>query len=119
MSLKLVWRFLLSHPVRSILTCGSVVVAVFLLCVLRTTVVALGSSIQAAAANRLVVQSSVSLFVPLPLSYQPKIEEVAGVEHVIKWDLVRRLLRGPQELLRAVRGRRRTDPRGLPRDGHR
>ncbi len=85
MSLKLVWRFLLSHPVRSILTCGSIVVAVFLLCVLRTTVVALGSSIEAAAANRLVVQSSVSLFVPLPLSYQPKIEQVDGIEHVIKW----------------------------------
>jgi len=85
MPLGLVPRFLLSHPVRSLLTLASIVVAVFLVALLRTIVVSLDAGVQAASANRLVVQSAVSLFVNLPQSYQPRIESVEGVEVVAKW----------------------------------
>ncbi len=75
----LVWRYLLSHPLRSALTMASIVVATFLLCVLRSVIGALDAGIDAAAANRLIVQSAVSLFVELPHAYQPKIEAVEGI----------------------------------------
>ena len=82
---KLVARYLTKHPVRSLLTLGSMVVAVFLLCMLRSLVVALEAGVKGAKSNRLWVQSAVSLFVELPLSYQPKIAEVEGVENTCKW----------------------------------
>jgi putative ABC transport system permease protein len=82
---RLVLRSLLAHPVRSGLTFGSVAVAVFLLCVLRSGVAGLTKTVEAAATNRLWVQSAVSLFVDLPLSYQGKLESVPGVQWVCKW----------------------------------
>ncbi len=85
MLFRLVWRNVLAHPLRSILTFLSVVLAVFLVCVLRAAVVGLSSSVEQAASNRLWVQSAVSLYVELPLSYESKIAAVEGVEAVSKW----------------------------------
>lgn len=85
MPVRLLWRNLLGHPLRSLLTAGSVAVAVFLICVLHAAVTGLSRSIDAAASNRLVVQSAVSLFVDLPLAYQQKLEAVSGVEAICKW----------------------------------
>ncbi len=82
---KLVLRNSLHHPVRSILTVLSLTVALFLLCTLRAVSVSLDASVQDSAANRIMVQSAVSLFVDLPLSYQAKIEAVDGVDSVCKW----------------------------------
>jgi len=82
---KLVWRQILGHPVRSLLTVGAVFVGVFLLCMLRSVVVALNAGVDAASAARLMVQSSVSLFVSLPISYKDRIDQVEGVEAVSKW----------------------------------
>jgi len=82
---RLIIRNILSHPLRSTLTVGSVFVAVFLLCVLSATTKALTSTVDNAATNRLWVQSAVSLFVDLPLSYGPKIREVDGVETMCRW----------------------------------
>lgn len=84
MPLGLVWRNLLAHRVRSALTMLSVVIAVFLVCTLRSLVVALAAGVDASAQNRLVVQSAVSLFVSLPLAYQGKIEQVDGVAQTCK-----------------------------------
>lgn len=70
---------------RTFLTMGSLVVAIFLLCVLRALVVSLDAGVQAAASNRLVVQSAVSLFVDLPTAYQGKIEAVNGVGSTTKF----------------------------------
>ncbi|MEM7245009.1 MAG: FtsX-like permease family protein [Acidobacteriota bacterium] len=82
---KLVLRHLSAHPIRSLLTFGSVTLAVFLLCVLQATVSGLTSTIEKAATNRLIVQSAVSLFVDLPLNYQQKIETVDGIDWVCKF----------------------------------
>jgi putative ABC transport system permease protein len=83
--LKLVRRNLLRHPVRSLLTMGSLVVALFLLCFLTSVVTTLEAGVQAASSKRLWVQSAVSLFVQLPTSYQAKIDSVPGVRRSCMW----------------------------------
>jgi putative ABC transport system permease protein len=84
--LRLVGGNLLKHPVRSVLTVLSLAIAVFLLCALRTLLVALDAGVRSAAVNRIIVQSSVSLFVYLPESYEAKIRLVAGVEEIVRWN---------------------------------
>ncbi len=83
--LRLVLRYLTRHPLRFVLTVLSMGVAVFLLCLLRSLVVALDSGVRAAASNRLVVQSAVSLFVDLPEAYEGKIRSVEGVDEVTRF----------------------------------
>lgn len=80
----LLFKNLGSHPFRTFLTLGSLVIAVFLLCFLRATLMALEAGVAGAASNRIMVQSAVSLFVDLPVSYQGKIEGVEGVQHTCK-----------------------------------
>jgi len=82
---RLVLRNLIKHPFRSLLTIGSLVVALFLMCFLRTVVTALAAGVEAADSKRLWVQSAVSLFVDLPTSYQSRLEGVDGVAMVGKW----------------------------------
>jgi putative ABC transport system permease protein len=82
---KLIRRSLLRHPVRTLLTIGSLAVAVFLLCFLRSLVTTLESGVAAAAQQRLWVQSAVSLFVDFPVAYQAKIEAVEGVRRTCKF----------------------------------
>lgn len=82
---KLLWRNVAGHPVRSLLTVGAVAVAVFLITVLQAVTSGLSRTLDASAANRLLVQSAVSLFVDLPLSYQQKMQSVDGVEAICKW----------------------------------
>jgi putative ABC transport system permease protein len=84
--LHLVWRNLTKRKARFLLTAGSLAIAIFLLCLLRSLVVALEAGVKAAAADRLIVQSKVSLFVYLPQSYGPKIASVEGVERVMRWN---------------------------------
>lgn len=81
----LVRRNLTRHPLRSFLTTSSIMIAVLLLCVLQGVLGALQLGLEQQKANRLIVQSAVSLFVSLPLSYQSKIEAVEGVDGVCKW----------------------------------
>lgn len=95
MPFKLVWRNILAHPIRSVLTFGSVVVAVFLLCVLNATTRALTSTTERATTNRLVVQSAVSLFVDLPLAYESRIATISGVEKICKWQWFGGIYRDP------------------------
>ncbi|QDV09903.1 Macrolide export ATP-binding/permease protein MacB [Planctomycetes bacterium Poly30] len=83
--LRLVWRNLWRRKLRTFLTVGSLVVAFFLLCTLRTLVTTIQSGADAASASRLIVQSAVSLFVDLPQSYQTKIQSVPGIEGISKW----------------------------------
>lgn len=82
---KLLFRNVLGHPMRSFLTIGSVAVAVFLVCILHAVTAGLRSTVSAASADRLLVQSAVSLFVDLPLSYQQKMAGVPGIEAICKW----------------------------------
>ncbi len=82
---RLVGRQLTRHPIRSVLTVGSLTVAIFLLCLLRSLVTTLEAGVDAADSRRLWVMSSVSLFADLPLNYQRKIEQVEGVANTCKW----------------------------------
>jgi putative ABC transport system permease protein len=82
---RIVLRNLFKHPLRFLLTVGSLVIALFLLCTLRTLLTTMRAGLEVAQANRLWVQSAVSLFVDLPLSYQSKIEQVAGAERVARF----------------------------------
>lgn len=82
---KLIRRSLLRHPVRTLLTIGSLAVALFLLCFLRALVTTLEAGVASANQQRLWVQSAVSLFVDLPISYQAKIEGVEGVRRSCKF----------------------------------
>jgi putative ABC transport system permease protein len=84
-SFKLIRRNLGKHKVRSGLTVASIVVAIFLLCVLRSLIVALNAGVRGAKRDRLVVQSAVSLFVGLPISYQEKIARIPGVKSLCKF----------------------------------
>ena len=77
-SFRLVRRNVTQHPLRALLTVGSLVVAIFLLCMLRSLIVALNSGVKDAQSNRYWVQSAVSLFVNLPLSYQQKINAASS-----------------------------------------
>lgn len=83
---RLITKNLLKHKLRVILTIGSIAVAIFLLCVLRSLVVALDAGVREAASNRLVVQSKVSLFVYMPESYKGQLERVDGVMRVVRWN---------------------------------
>ncbi|MBI1382059.1 MAG: FtsX-like permease family protein [Planctomycetaceae bacterium] len=81
---SLLLRHLLARPVRTALTFLSLVIAFFLVCFLKSVVGALGAGVEAASQSRLIVQSAVSLFVNLPVSYQSKIDGVVGVERTCK-----------------------------------
>jgi putative ABC transport system permease protein len=83
---RLVRKNLFKHKLRAILTIASLAVAIFLLCVLRSMVVALDAGVRQAQANRIVVQSSVSLFVYLPESYTAKLRQVEGVQDICSWN---------------------------------
>lgn len=83
---RLIRKNLFKHKIRAILTIASLAVAIFLLCVLRSLVVALDAGVRSAEANRLIVQSSVSLFVYLPDSYFEKLQQIEGVDSVCRWN---------------------------------
>lgn len=83
---RLVTKNLLKHKLRFALTVASLAVAIFLLCVLRSLVVAMNAGVADAAANRVIVQSKVSLFVLLPQSYGPKLAQVDGVDALVRWN---------------------------------
>lgn len=83
--IKLIIGNLLAHPLRNILTTGAVFFAVALLGLMHGIVTSLSASVEQASQKRLWVQSAVSLFVDLPLSYESKIDGVEGVEFTSKW----------------------------------
>ncbi len=76
---RLAVRHLTTHWVRSGLTVTAMIFATFLLCFVISVVTSLAQAVDTAAANRLVVQSAVSLYVDLPLDYQAKIASIPGV----------------------------------------
>ena len=83
------WVLLFAHArrnrLRSLLTVGSVAVALFLYCSLRTVITSIEATVKDASAHRLIVQSAVSLFMHLPISVKPKIEATPGVKAVTHW----------------------------------
>lgn len=82
----MIWKLLLRnafrHRLRALLTVFGVAVAVLAFGLLRTLVDAWYAGASAAAANRLVVRSAISLTFALPIAYGEKIRAVEGVRAV-------------------------------------
>lgn len=80
--LKILLRNSLRHPLRSSLTVLAVAVAILAFGLLRTVIDAWYAGVQASSAARLVTRNAISLTMPLPLSYAPRIRQVEGVARV-------------------------------------
>ncbi len=82
--LKLVYKNMLRHKLRSSLTVIGIAIAVLAFCLLRTVVTAWNVGVEATAADRLVVRDRVSFIFPLPLAYAERIKNVPGVD-MVSW----------------------------------
>jgi putative ABC transport system permease protein len=80
--LKLIFKNLLRHKLRSFLTIIGIAIAVIAFGLLRTVVTAWNAGVEASAANRLITRHSVSFIFPLPLSYRDRIAQVQGIDQV-------------------------------------
>ena len=67
---------------RTVLTAGSFLVALFLFGLLMTIKSALSSGVDVAGADRLVVRNKVSLIMPLPFAYKEQIRQIPRVADV-------------------------------------
>ena len=92
----LVRRNLWRHPIRSFLTFGFAVLALFLLVFLRSAVTTLETAARSAAKNRIVVQSATSLFVYMPMNYREKLAAIPGVEAASPWNWIGGFYQEPQ-----------------------
>ncbi|MDA8086471.1 MAG: FtsX-like permease family protein [Nitrospiraceae bacterium] len=79
---KIILKNAFRHKTRTLLTIGSVVIALVAFGLLRTVVSAWYAGVAASSATRLVTRNSISLTFPLPLSYKDKIRQVKGVTDV-------------------------------------
>lgn len=84
-SFKLVWRNIARRPLRALLTIGSLMIAIFLICGLRTLITTINAGVENADSRRLAVMSATGLFVELPMHYQAKIDRIPGVELTTKF----------------------------------
>lgn len=79
---KLIFKNALRHKLRTLLTILGITIAVIAFGLLRTVVTVWYSSVDAAAANRLITRQAVSFIFPLPYAYKEKIKSVPGVREV-------------------------------------
>lgn len=80
--LKLIYKNLFRHKLRSFLTILGIAVAIFMYGFVSTVVTAWSYGVDAAAADRLVTRHAVSFIFPLPYSYRDQIAQVPGVSKV-------------------------------------
>jgi putative ABC transport system permease protein len=73
---------LLRRKVRTTLTLGSFVVALFLYGLLVTIRFAFAGGVEAAGADRLIIINKVSIIQPLPLAYRQRILRVPGIKEI-------------------------------------
>ncbi len=77
--LPFIFRNLTRKKTRTVLTIGSIAVALFLFGLLAIIEKGLNAGVDVAGANRLVVRNRISLIQPLPLSYQERLRQIAHV----------------------------------------
>ena len=77
--LPFILRNLKRKKTRTILTVGSIAVALFLFGLLVTIETGLNAGVDVAGADRLVVRNRISLIQPLPLSYQQRLRQISHV----------------------------------------
>jgi putative ABC transport system permease protein len=73
------------NRLRTLLTVGSVAIAIFLFCLLRSVVTGIEATVSKVSSTRVITSSAVSLFVNLPVSMWGKIRAVEGVRAVTHW----------------------------------
>ena len=78
--LPLVWKNLWRRKIRTTFTLLSIFVAFLLFGLLMTIRMAFTFGVDIAGADRLVLIHKVSLIMPLPVSYEPRLQTVPGVE---------------------------------------
>ncbi len=78
--LPLIWKNIWRRKVRTIFTLLSIFVAFLLFGILMTIRAAFSLGIELAGVDRLVVIHKISLIMPLPVSYQPRLATTPGVE---------------------------------------
>jgi putative ABC transport system permease protein len=81
----LVFAHVRRNRLRTALTVGSVAIALFLFCLLRTVVTSIEATVSKATSSRVITASAVSLFVNLPVSVGDRIRTVEGVRGVTHW----------------------------------
>ena len=77
--LPFIFRNLFRKKTRTILTIGSIAVALFLFGLLVTIETALNAGVDVAGVDRLIVRNKISLIMPLPLSYQERLRQMDHV----------------------------------------
>ena len=77
--LHIVWRNLMRRKIRTIFTLACIFIAFVLFGLLMTIRAAFSLGIDLAGLDRLVLIHKVSLIMPLPISYQPRLAAVPGV----------------------------------------
>ena len=77
--LPFIFRNLFRKKTRTILTIGSIAVALFLYGLLVTIETALNAGVDVAGADRLIVRNKISLIMPLPFSYQERLRQIDSV----------------------------------------
>ena len=77
--LPFVFRNLFRKKTRTILTVGSIAVALFLFGLLVTIERSLNAGVDVAGVDRLIVRNKISLIMPLPLAYQERLRQIDHV----------------------------------------
>jgi len=77
--LPFIFRNLFRKKTRTVLTSGSIAVALFLFGLLVAIETALNAGVDVAGADRLIVRNKTSLIMPLPLAYQERLRQVDHV----------------------------------------
>jgi putative ABC transport system permease protein len=77
--LPFIFRNLFRKKTRTVLTIGSIAVALFLFGLLVTIEGALNAGVDVAGVDRLIVRNKISLIMPLPLSYQERLRQIENV----------------------------------------
>ena len=80
--LPFIFRNLFRKKTRTILTVGSIAVALFLFGLLVTIETALNAGVDVAGVDRLIVRNRTSLIMPLPFSYQERLRQMDHVSEV-------------------------------------
>jgi putative ABC transport system permease protein len=78
--LPLVWRNVWRRKFRAIFTIASIFIAFLLFGLLMTIKGAFGFGVDIAGLDRLVLINKITLILPLPISYQARLQQVPGVE---------------------------------------
>jgi putative ABC transport system permease protein len=76
----MIYRNVLRHPTRSLLTMVGTAVALLAFTIIRTMIGAWYGGVAASAKDRLITRNAASLVFPIPLAYRSRVADIPGVE---------------------------------------